>query len=88
MGMTARGPVRSAGWAFPLCSSRNDGVLQGPHRGRSVGFVILVCLFLSAVPLWAQHYEHVQILVHEQSLSFQATTIMGLRVTMWGGKGP
>lgn len=30
-----------------------------------MGFVILVCLFLSAVPLWAQHDEHDQTSVHE-----------------------
>jgi len=30
-----------------------------------VGLVILVCLFLSAAPLWAQHDEHDQISVHE-----------------------
>ena len=40
-------------------------LLEGPHRGRSVGFVILVCLFLSAVPLWAQHDEHDQTSVQE-----------------------
>jgi hypothetical protein len=50
MKMTAQRPIRSAGWAFSLCNSRNDGVL--------LGFVILVCLFLSAALLWAQHDEH------------------------------
>ena len=49
MGMAARGPIRAAGWAFPLCSSRDGGVLGRLRRGRSEGFVILVCLLLLAV---------------------------------------
>lgn len=65
MRMTARGPIRLTGWAFPLYGSRDGDVQQGPHRGRLVGFAILVCLFLSAVPLWAQLDKHDQTSVHE-----------------------
>jgi hypothetical protein len=65
MRITARRPIRSAGWAFPLYGSHDGGVLEGLHWGRSVGFVILVCLFLSALPLWAQPEEHDQTSVHE-----------------------
>ena len=64
MGMTALKPVRSAGRAFLLCSSRDGGMQHGSHRSHWAGFVFLVCLFLSAVPLWAQHDEHGQSLVH------------------------
>jgi len=65
MRITARGPIRSAEWALPLRSRCDGGVLEEPHWGRSVGFVIMVCLFLSAVPLWAQHDEHGQASVPE-----------------------
>lgn len=54
-----RGPIRLAGRAFLLRSSRDGISRQGPHRGRSVGFVMLICLLLSALPLWAQHGEQV-----------------------------
>ena len=37
-------------------------------ESRWVGFVILVCLLLSAVPLWAQHDEHGQTSVHEEEV--------------------
>lgn len=40
-------------------------LLNGLQRGRILGFVILVCLFLLAVPLWAQHHEHEQTSVQE-----------------------
>jgi putative copper resistance protein D len=58
-------PVRPTGQAFLVCNSQDCGVLQGSHRSRWVGVVILVYLFLSAVPLWAQHNEHDQTSVHE-----------------------
>src|SRR5262245_53429989 len=58
MGMTARGLIRSAGWAFPLCSNRDGRTRQRLFRGRWVVFVILAYLFLPAVPLWAQHDAH------------------------------
>ena len=66
MGMTALRPVRSAGRAFLLCNSRDGGMLQGSHRSRWMRFAILVCLLLSAVPLWAQHDEHDQTSAHEE----------------------
>lgn len=61
MGMTARGLIRSAGWAFPLCSSRDGRARQRLLRGRWVALVILTYLFLSAAPIWAQHDQHSQI---------------------------
>ena len=64
MRMMARGPIRLAGWAFPLCGSRDGGVRQGQHRGRSVVCLILVCLFLSATTVWAQRDAHDQTSVH------------------------
>jgi putative copper resistance protein D len=42
---------------------------QGSHRNRWLGFVILVCLFLSAMPLWAQHNEHDQTSLHEEVIT-------------------
>lgn len=66
MGMTARRPVRSAGRAFLLCNSRDGGMRQESHRCSWVGFAILLCLFLSAAPLWAQQDEHDQISAHEE----------------------
>lgn len=69
MGMTALKPVRSAGRAFLLCSSRDGGTLQGSHRSHWTGFTFLVCLFLLAVPLWAQHVEHGQSSVHEEVIT-------------------
>jgi hypothetical protein len=69
MGMTALRPVRSAGWAFLLCNSRDGGMLQGSHRSRWMRFAILVCLFLSAAPLWAQHDGHDQRSVHEEVMT-------------------
>lgn len=72
MKVPARGPIRSAGWAFPiLCSDRNGGVRQGTHRSFLVGFAILVCLFLSPAPLWAQNDEHDQTSVREAVISGQ-----------------
>lgn len=57
MSVTVRGLIRSAGWAFPLDmhNSCGGGLLRRPHRGFAVGFVLLVCFVLSALPLWAQH---------------------------------
>jgi len=57
MKITTRRPIRLAGWAFPFGNRRNDGVL--------LGFVILVSLSLSAMPLWAQHGEHNPTSMHE-----------------------
>ena len=57
MRIPTRRPLRPARWAFPFGNRRNDGVL--------LGFVILVCLFLSAMPLWAQHGEHDPTSMHE-----------------------
>ena len=65
MRIMARGPIRPAGWAFPLLCSIREGVLQRPHRSHSVGFIILVCLFLSVEPLWAQYDAHDQASVQE-----------------------
>ena len=42
---------------------------QGSHRNRWVGVVILVCLFLSAVSLWAQHNEHDRTSGHEEVIN-------------------
>ena len=63
--MRAHRPVRLAGRAFLLCDSRDGGMLQESHRSVWVGFAILLCLFLSAVPLWAQPDEHGQTSVPE-----------------------
>jgi len=68
MGMAARRPIWSAGWAFPLCRSLDGG--GGVRGGCLFGFVILACLCLSAVPLWAQHHdEHDQTSVHEKVIN-------------------
>lgn len=61
----AQRPVRSAGRAFLLCGSCDGGILQGLDRSRWTGLIILACLFLSAVPLWAQHPEHDRTSVQE-----------------------
>ena len=67
--MMARRPVRSAGRAFLVCNSRNGCLLQGVHRSRWVGFVILAFLLLSALPLWAQHDEQGPSSVHEEVIT-------------------
>ena len=65
--MMALRPVRSAGRAFLAYNSHDaGGMLQGSHRSHWVGFVILVFLLLSVIPLWAQHNEHGQPSVHEE----------------------
>jgi hypothetical protein len=64
--MMAQRPVRSAGRAFLLCNSCDGGMRQESLRSDWVGFAILLCLFLSAVPLWAQHDEHGQTSVQEE----------------------
>jgi hypothetical protein len=66
--MMAQRPVRSAGRAVLLCNSRDGGMRQGSHQSRWVRVVILVCLFLSALPQWAQHNEHDQTSVHEKEV--------------------
>src|SRR5262245_38375780 len=63
MMMTQR-PVRSSGRAFLLCNGPDGGIRQKSHRGFWMGFAILLCLFMSAVPLWAQHDQHGQTSVH------------------------
>jgi hypothetical protein len=67
--MMALRPVRSAGRAFLVYNSHNGGMLQGSHRSRWVGFVILAFLLLSARPLWAQHDEHGQSSGHEEVIA-------------------
>lgn len=67
--MMAQRPVRSAGRAVLLCNNHDDGMRQGSHRNRWLGVVVLVCLFLSAVPLWAQHNEHDRTSVLEEGLT-------------------
>jgi hypothetical protein len=63
--MMGQRPVRSAGRAFLLCNSRDGGMRQESRRIYWMGFAILLCLFLSAMPLEAQHDEHGQTSVHE-----------------------
>ena len=58
--MMALRPVRSPGRAFLVGNSLDGCLLQGSHRSRWIGFVILAFLLLSAIPLWAQHDEHGQ----------------------------
>jgi hypothetical protein len=53
--MMAQRPVPLAGRAFLLCNGRKGGMLRGSHRSCWMRFVVLLCLFLSATPLWAQH---------------------------------
>lgn len=54
-------PVQLAGQAFLLLrNSRDGGMWHGSHRSCWVGFVILLSLLLSGLPLWAQHKEYVQ----------------------------
>ena len=64
--MMVRGPIRAAGWAFPLCSRYDGGGLQGPRGGCWAGFVILLSLLLSGLPLWAQHSGYDQTSGHEE----------------------
>ena len=63
--MMALRPVRSPGRAFLVGNSLDGCLLQGSHRSRWIGFVILAFLLLSAIPLWAQHDEHSQSLAQE-----------------------
>ena len=64
--MMARRPVRSTGRAFLVYTGHDGGMLQGSHRTYWAGFVLLVFLLLSVVPLWAQHDGHGQSSVHEE----------------------
>ncbi len=64
--MMAQRPVRPPGRAFLVCNGYDGGMRRGSHRSRWVGCVFLVFLFLSALPLWAQHDEHGQSSVHEE----------------------
>jgi hypothetical protein len=63
--MTARGLIRSAGWAFLLSSNRDGGMLQGSHRSCWISFVVLVGRLVSATPLWAQHDQQHQASVQQ-----------------------
>ena len=84
--MIALRPVRSAGRAFLVSNNRGGGMLQGSHRSRWMGFVILAFLLLSAIPLWAQHDEHDQSSVHEEvSTDREHHTATDYQA---GGKGP
>ncbi|MEY4705069.1 MAG: hypothetical protein RL042_1271 [Nitrospirota bacterium] len=65
MKTTVQGPVRLTGWALPLSSRYDGGVPHRLSRGCALGFVVLLGLFLSALPLWAQHDEHAQTSVQE-----------------------
>lgn len=67
----SQGPIRPAGWAFPLYKCGDGDVLQKLQRGRLAGFVVLTFLFLSVVPLWAQpdHDAHDQKLMHQSGVS-------------------
>ncbi|MDN5941263.1 MAG: hypothetical protein L0H94_05205 [Nitrospira sp.] len=49
-----------------MSNNRGGGMMQGSHRSRCAGYVILVFLLLSAVPLWAQPDGHGQPSVLEQ----------------------
>ena len=64
--MTTQRPVRSAGRAFLLCNGPDGGIWQKLYRGFWVGFAILLCLFLSIGPLWAQYDEHDQTSAHDE----------------------
>ncbi len=64
--MMAQRPVRPPGRAFLVCNGYDGGMRRGSHRSRWVGCVFLVFLFLSALPLWAQHDGHGQSSVHEE----------------------
>ena len=67
----SQGPIRPAGWAFPLYKCGDGDVLQKLQRGGLAGFVVLTFLFLSSVPLWAQpdHDAHDQKLMHQSGVS-------------------
>lgn len=39
---------------------------QGLSGNRWVGIIVLVCVLLSAIPLWAQHDEHGPTSMHEE----------------------
>ena len=65
----AQRPVRLAGRAFLLLNCRSGGRQKRLHENYRVGLVLLVCLFLSAAPLWAQHDGHDQRSVHEEGMT-------------------
>ena len=69
--MIAQRPVQFPGRAFLLCNSRGGGMRQGLSGNRWVGIIVLVCLLLSAVPLWAQHDQHSQAPVYEEVIAGQ-----------------
>ena len=64
--MMALRPVRAPGRAFLVRNGYDGGMLRGSHRSHWARFVILVFLFLPALPLWAQHDGHGQPSVHEE----------------------
>ena len=44
-------------------------MLHGPYRFRCAGFIILVCLFFSVVPIWAQHHTHDQVSMRAEGVT-------------------
>jgi len=64
--MIAQRPVQFTGRAFLLCNSRGGSMRQGLSGNRWVGIIVLVCVLLSAIPLWAQHDEHGPTSMHEE----------------------
>ena len=64
--MMALRPVRSAGRAFLICNRYDGRLPQGSHLIRCVGYVILVFLLMSALPLWAPPDGHGQSPVQER----------------------
>ena len=63
-------PVQLAGRAFLLLrNSRDGGMWHGSHRSCWVGFVILLSLLMSGLPLWAQHSGHDQRSVDEEVIT-------------------
>lgn len=67
--MMSQRPVQSAGQVFLLCPGRDGGLRQESHRSFWMGFAVLLCLFLSAVPLWAQHSGHDRPSVQEEVIT-------------------
>jgi hypothetical protein len=83
--MMVRRPIRAAGWAFPLCSRYVGGGLQVPRGGCLAGFVILLSLLLSGLPLWAQHSNHAQNSAHEEVVTGHEQHMAGGSHDGWEG---
>lgn len=62
-------PVRLAGRAFLLLNSCSGGMQQRLYGNYWAGLALLVCLFLSAASLWAQHNGHDQTPGHEEVIT-------------------